>query len=109
MEYSWEIGDLGTIDEVNSEGVTHTAAVAKITWIKRGKDAHGNVGTYVGVTQHSAFEVSASDFVSFGDLSEEEVVAWIVAEIGEDRMAAIDQSINNKIGRVATTTRSVPW
>ena len=109
MTYTWSIIKLKTRDVVNAEGVTLSDAVVSVQWIKTGVNDDGDGAQVVGWFEPSADNVSASDFVAYGDLTESAVVAWIEAGLDADLHEAYNNKILEKIKEQASVEKAVPW
>ena len=109
MNYSWQILKFSTRDQTNADGVVLPNAVVKIKWKRSGADADGNSATVLGYTNLSAETVPEGSFVSFESLTEETVVGWLESTISEEKLSDYNDKIQDKINRLSTTIRAVPW
>ena len=73
----------GTSDQLNPEGVAYSAT---------------NIGTQVLDTSQ------ITNFIPFGQLTNDEVVAWTQGAMGEEQVANIETSIQDQINKLITPT-----
>lgn len=109
MTYSWEILKFATRSQTNAEGVELQDAVVSVQWRKTGYDSEGNRGSIVGYTTLSAESIDQGSFVPFDSLTEELVVGWLESSIPAYKMEAYDKTIQDKINKLHTTEKAVPW
>ena len=75
---------------------TYADVVYNVHWIVTGKDEDAdvsatNIGTQVLDTS------GITDFIPFDELTNDEVVAWTKATMGDDKVASIEASIASQI------------
>jgi hypothetical protein len=109
LEYS--VTGLKVRDEVNSEGVTLPNAVVQTYWKVVGTDENGNSDEWSGATPFSAANVPSSNFRSFEELQEEDVLAWITSVVENDPSykAHIVEQLEKKIGTNVSKEANMPW
>lgn len=90
ITYTWEITGLKTKDV----DVTKPNAVVQTYWKKTGTDENGKTGFFSGATP---FTVDPTDdsgpFISFSELTEEDVVEWIKSVV----VGGYEEHVNGKI------------
>jgi len=105
LTYTWSIVKVGTRDQVNSSNEVLSDAIVYVQWKKVGVDNLDNRATYVGETELSAENVSASDFTSYDDVTNSTIIDWLEATITDAQMTKIDNVIAKKISQQAITMR----
>lgn len=109
MNYKWEILNLSTKNQTNSDGVLLENAVVQVQWKKIGTDADGNEATYLGQSAFTADNVPVGTFVPFEALTKELVVGWIESDLGELQLELIENTIQKRINKNTMVKRSPPW
>ena len=109
MTYTWEILKFSTRDQVNSDGATLSSAVVQIAWRRTGLDSNGESASIVGYTTLNAEDVSEEAFIPFASLTEDVVVGWLNSSISTERLLGYNDRIQQKINKIVTTDRAVPW
>lgn len=105
VTYTWSIVKVGTKDEVNSSNEVLSDSIVYVQWKKVGTDNLDNKATYVGETELSAENIAASDFTPYSDVTAEQIIDWLEANISAAQMAKIDNVIAKKIASQAITMR----
>jgi len=92
--YSW---DCKTVDTYpNHESLSDV--VYNVHWRLTGTDESGEVSaTVIGTQTISVETLDASSFVAFEDLTHEDVIGWVEAEMGEERVAELKSSVDSQI------------
>jgi hypothetical protein len=106
ITYTWKVTGVKT----KNEG-SFSDAVVQTYWEKIGTDENGNEGKFSGATPFTTSGLDQSAFVSFNELTEEIVLAWIksvvVGSYEEHVNNQIQKQIDQKINSV--TEQSLPW
>ena len=90
ITYNW---NCKTVDVYPTDG-DYTDVVYNVHWIVTGKDediSATSIGTQVLDTS------SITDFIPFDELTNEEVVAWTKATMGDEQVASIETNIASQI------------
>lgn len=109
MNYHWEIVNLATKDQTNSEGNLLENAVVNVQWKRVGTNSEGQSYSWLSQTTLSAESVPLGNFVSFFDLTEEIVIQWLENSIRTEDLEIIDQKLIEKFERKSRITRNPPW
>ena len=95
MEYTWKIVTYKTRDEVNADGDTLSDSVVSVEWSKTATALNGVSSRYLGITEISAANTSAADFIALNDITEDNLVGWVQASLS----SADEQVINNALAK----------
>lgn len=109
MNYTWEIINLSTKNQTNSDGVLLENAVVNVQWKRIGVDADGNEASYLAQSAFTAENVAAGSFVPFESLTKDIVVGWIENDLGELQLELIQNTIQKRINKNTMVKRSPPW
>lgn len=97
--YTWRINALDC--HVNQDGLENV--VYTIHWSYLGEDENGNLASMIGTESVGA--PSADSFTAYADLNQEIVEGWLVASMGEERIAEMQSNLDSQIQeKVAPTT-----
>lgn len=105
ITYTWDILSL-TKKDFPALGLTDV--VVAVEWKKTGTNESGKTFDYVCLTS-VAPPTQAEGFKDLDDLTEEEVIAWVVAGIDPDSMRAIDEHITRQLTEDPVKEVVVPW
>lgn len=96
--YKWRINALDcNVNKNDLENVVYS-----IHWSYIAEDENGNVASMIGV--ESVGEPDPSNFQSFDTLTQEIVEGWLVASIGEERIAEMQSNLDSQIQEKVTPT-----
>lgn len=109
ITYSWEIVNMETKDETNSNGDVLQNSVVRVTWKRKGLDDGGSTHTFLGNSWLTSVETSTADFVDFFSLTEETVVGWLESKITAHEIQKIDDIIARRIDKKNSIVRNPPW
>lgn len=109
MSYSWKILNLFTTDQTNSDGVVLENAVIKVRWQKTLTTDAGIKVSTMGNDVLDATNATESNFISYDDLVETDVIAWVEATQSPKRVETINANLARKVAEKDVTTRTVPW
>lgn len=104
-EYTWVIAALDCYPE--HEG--HTDVVVTAHWRLNGVDGEHTAGVYG--TQGFTLDEEAT-FVPFADLTEETVIGWVKAAMGDEQVAAYEANVAAQIEALINppvVTPALPW
>jgi len=106
ITYTWKIKSVKTKKDGDN-----VDAVVQTYWQKIGTDLHGNTGTFEGATPFSAATVSNSDFIPFGQLSEEIVLGWIKSVVIGEYEKHVNEKIQEQIDHATNPIAEpdLPW
>jgi hypothetical protein len=108
MIYSWKLTSLKRKDTSEFNNV-----VVQTNWKKIGTDEDGNTGEFSGATPFDLSTVDPTNFTSYEDLTEEDVLGWIqsivVGDYENHVNAQIAKQIEDKISPVIEVTDGFPW
>lgn len=89
--YKWRINALDcNVNKNDLENVVYS-----IHWSYLAEDENGNVASMIGV--ESVGEPDPSNFQSFDTLTQEIVEGWLMASIGEERIAEMQSNLDQQI------------
>lgn len=92
--YSW---DCRTVDTYPTNG-DFSDVVYNVHWRLSGTDETGEHSSTVIGTQSVTVEDLATDsFVSFEELTHEDVIGWVESAMGEDRVAELYTSLDSQL------------
>lgn len=92
--YSW---DCKTVDTYPTHSEL-TDVVYNVHWRLTGTDETGeHSATVIGTQVISVETLDASSFVAFESLTEADVIGWVEAEMGEERIAELKVSVDSQI------------
>jgi hypothetical protein len=109
MTYTWEILWLDTKDVVDPNGVTLSKAVLEVQFKRVGTDDDSNRFAIGGVAALNTDALESSSFIAFESLTEEQVLNWVTAEIGQNNVDDFDARILAKKERYGKVMTEVPW
>ena len=106
MEYTWKVTGLKTQTVSGIDGV-----IFQTYWTKTGKDENGNEGVFSGATPIKEVDVAATGFISFDQLTEEDVLGWIKAVVVGEYENHVNQQIQKQIDQktMNITEAKMPW
>jgi hypothetical protein len=84
--------------------------VFTVHWTLTGDDGEGHTGFTYG--SHNVSLVVTDGFTPFADLTEAEVLGWVHAEMGEDRVAELEASVAQQIAdqiNPPVVSPPLPW
>ena len=92
ITYNW---NCKTVDVYPTEG-DYIDVVYNVHWIVTGADEDANVSaTNIGTQTLDTSNIT--DFIPFDELTNEEIVAWTKATMGDEQVASIEDSIASQI------------
>jgi len=92
--YSW---DCKTVDTYPTHSEL-SDVVYNVHWRLTGVDESGeHQATVIGTQSISVETIDASSFVAFEELTEADVIGWVEAELGEERVAELKSSVDSQI------------
>lgn len=105
ITYTWDILSLTKKDFPNLD---LKDVVVEVVWKKTGKNEAGDTYEY---QCHSSVAppTQAEGFKDLDDLTEEQIVEWVVANIHPDAMRSIDEAIEKALTEPAVEGVVVPW
>jgi len=108
ITYTWSVTDMKARNET-IDGVTYDNTVIQTFWTKTGTDENGNTGMFAGATP---FTYSGTGtFTPYEDLTEEQVLGWIQAEVVGRYAEHVDAQIQKQIDEKANPINDpgLPW
>lgn len=108
MTYEWQILNITTQDEVNSQGETLADSVVRVKWKKIATDENGNKASYLGYSTFTSENTLASDFIQYADLTEDVVIGWIQNWLTTTNYT-VDESLRLKLEKIKKEERALPW
>jgi hypothetical protein len=97
--YNWKINALDC--HTNQDGLENV--VYTIHWSYMAKDENENIANMIGT--HSVDAPSSESFTAFADLTQEIVEGWLVAGIGEERIAQMQENLDAQIQEKVAPTK----
>ena len=108
MIYSWKLTSLKRKDTSEFNNV-----VVQTHWKKIGTDENGNTGEFSGATPFDLSTVDPTNFTSYEDLTEEDVLGWIQSVVVGDYEnhvnSQIAKQIQDKVSPITEVTGGFPW
>lgn len=111
LTYTWKIKSLKRGNSGALEGV-----IVQTHWDCTGTDADGNSGTFNGATPFDPTQVDPSNFVSYENLTEAQVLGWIQNEVNTKPgyMDHINRQIQEQIDMIVNpaaevSSEELPW
>jgi hypothetical protein len=103
--YTWEVVQMDAYPEYGGEA----EVVFNVHWVLTGSEAG-----FVGAAYGAQFVTLDSDanFTPYANLTQEQVIGWVKADMGADRVAAAEASVANQINdQLAPTVVAppLPW
>ena len=100
IAYTW---NCTTVDTYPTKG-DKADVIFNVHWRLNGVDdtEDENVGDSYGVVSLDTEDLST--FTAFADITEENVISWVEAALGEDQVAALKASIDAQIAEKITPT-----
>ena len=108
MNYTWKLTSLKrkNTSELNN-------VVVQTHWKKTGTDEDGNTGEFSGATPFDLSTVDPTNFTSYEDLTEEDVLGWIQSVVVGDYERHVNEKIAEQIEAIVSPVVSVtggfPW
>ena len=97
MEYTWKIVTYRTRDEVNADGDTLSDSVVSVEWSKTATALNGVSSKYLGMTEISAANTSAADFIALNDITEDNLIGWVQASLSAEDEEVVNSALAKKI------------
>ena len=113
VTWEYKVTGLKSRTEQNNEGASLPQAIVQTYWEAKGIDEHGHEGKFMGATPFTAKSVPEGEFRPFAELTEEDVLGWIVAYI--DSMPGYREHIIERMTREIDEKHSelkddiLPW
>ena len=98
ITYDW---NCKTVDAYPQDG-EYTDLVYNVHYIVSGEDEIGNAATNIGTQSLDVSDVT--EFIPFEDLTNEVVVGWTKAALGEEQVASIEANIASQIEQMIKPT-----
>jgi len=99
MTYSW---DCRTVDTYPTQGSLNDV-VYNVHWsLTVAEEDHS--ATVIGTQNLTVEDIDASSFVSFENLTHEQVVSWVEAAMGEERVDELKASVSAQVSALITPT-----
>lgn len=92
--YSW---DCKTVDTYPTQD-SFSDVVYNVHWRLTGTDESGeHSATVIGTQTISVETIDAETFVSFEELTHDDIVGWVETEMGEERVTELQASVDSQI------------
>jgi len=92
--YTW---DCKTVDTYPVQD-EFSDVVYNVHWRMTGTDESGeHSATVIGTQTITVDTLDAENFVAFEDLTHEDVIGWVETEMGEERVAELQASVDSQI------------
>lgn len=106
ITYTWAVTGLKT----KTEGANQNAVV-QTYWTKTGTDSEGRSGVFNGATPFTSVDVPEGEFISFEQLTEENVLSWIQASVTGGYEEHVNQQIQKQIDTQVNPIKEaqLPW
>lgn len=107
MDITWKVS---TLERITDTGYVYEAGTVCIA--KKTVDDKSMHGTTLLTTEFTA--PIGPDFIPFEELTEQDILTWVFAEIGEDLKLRKEQGATNKLNNAIAalnppTQEGVPW
>jgi hypothetical protein len=102
--YTWSIESLECIPSSNGQ----SNVVSVIHWRCKGSDGTNSTENYGAIP----LPYVQGTFVNYSDLTEAIVIGWLQAELGQEEVAEIEASLDNKLAILANppiVSLQLPW
>lgn len=106
LVYEWTITKVKTRTDLQNR----TNSICGVDWLVQGWDINGDEGYYEGACTLSSDE--SENFISFNNLTEENVLSWVQSAISDDQRDIIEKTILDTIEykkRPVQYKDSLPW
>ena len=100
VTYTWSITGLSAANVENCSDV-----VTGATWEVSGTDGT-NTASLTGSTP---FALPDGVFIDYADLTEEQIVGWVKANLSELRLNAIESAIAGSLDQLSYQAKPLPW
>jgi len=100
VTYTWVITHLSTVSTDN-----YTDVVTGATWELFGTDGT-NTTSLTGITPLALPEIG---FTNYADLTEEQLVGWVKANLGEVRLNEVEGAIASTLNQLSYQAKPLPW
>jgi len=100
VTYTWSITNLSVY---NSD--EYTDAVHEATWKATGDDG----SSQAEVTGVVVFGIPSNSFIPYEDLTENEVLNWVKAGLGEVRVAEAENAVYGQLAVAKYSDKLLPW
>tara|TARA_R110000868_G_scaffold1546_7_gene12379 strand:- start:14918 stop:15247 length:330 start_codon:yes stop_codon:yes gene_type:complete len=109
MNYTWQILQLGKLDQTNSDGVVLADAIVSVKWKKIATSDTGVVASYVAKTTLSVTDTTLANFIELDDITKDIVVGWIEGSLSETEVSNINGILAKKVEQNAMSTFTPNW
>lgn len=99
---NWKITNIEYVK--SKDGLTNVAK--NVHWFCDRIDSEGNYGNCWGNQQLDIDSLNAATFISFDDLTEEQVLGWVKEAMGSN-LAGVESFVNNQVNEKQMTERAV--
>jgi hypothetical protein len=100
VTYTWVITHLSTTSTND-----YTDIITGANWEVFGTDGT-NTTSLTGTTP---FALPNSGFIDYSELTEEQIVGWVKANLSELRLNAIENEITEKLAQLSYQPKPLPW
>lgn len=95
IQYTWKITSFKIKDVNFGEDEVFNQVIYQTYWTKTGTDSSGATGEFSGATPLDISNLTASDFVDYSQITEQQVIDWVKAEVESN--PTYNQHINDVI------------
>lgn len=100
VTYTWTITGLSTTTVEN-----YTDVVTGATW-----EVSGTAGTNTAsLTGTTPFALPSGEFINYSELTEDQIVGWVKANLSELRLNAIESAIVESLDQLSYQAKPLPW
>lgn len=100
VTYTWLVTRLSTVSTD-----TYSDVVTGANWEVFGTDGTNTTS----LTGSTPFALPEAGFVSYADLTEEQLVSWIKASLGELRINEVEGAIAATLAQLSYQAKPLPW
>lgn len=106
ITYTWKLTGLKRRDSPDLSNI-----VIQTYWEKIGTDENGNTGNFIGATPLPLSTVDPDNFISYEDLTEEQILEWIIPLVNNDHVDEhIQKQIDEKLNPIVQVGQDdFPW
>lgn len=102
VNYTWNCKTVDTYPTHAGESDVVYNVHWRVTGTSEDLDANGNPYSSTNIGTQSLSTDDLSNFTAFDTVVHSDVIGWVKAAMGEDQVASIEESIENKINSLIT-------
>ena len=103
IEYKWTIERVQVIESIKDK----ENVVKKISFLFEGQ--RGEKNEFVIDEVELSFNSESELFTPFEELTEEEIISWVVSAVGEEKITYYKELISERFGPENVVDKPLPW